>query len=324
MNILRIFHFNQLQPEVKKNISRLIACAIVIGFAIGCTLSPITGYDWYNAFLISGQDPFAAPYLSWLFLVFSPITKLPFPFAWFTGLNAILVIISLFLVEKPSPWLVLNLPLLWIFFYGQIDGWTILGAVLGLWAIKHSKPYLVGLALLALVAKPHIGIPLALYYFWKNHHIKTLVIPVSVAIISFIFYGFWPIKFIQGYLNTGVYNFFVSQQVNMSLWPWSLAVLPVILWKWKSMSMEKQVISILAVTCLILPYSPVYSLAALIFMISPCQELLFLLIPAWFGKVPAAISGTIFTISSLGYALFIKDAGFWKKKEISKELDSTD
>lgn len=91
--------------------------------------------------------------------------------------------------------------------FGNIDWLVVLGFVL-------PPP----VALFFLVAKPQVGLVMALYYAvraWQERKLIETVAPVTIALLlSFLVYGFWPAQ------ATGL----VAQGWNTSLWPYSIPV----------------------------------------------------------------------------------------------------
>lgn len=294
-----------IQPLTQRGINRLrlISLAILLGMTIGVVLLPGSGFDWYAGYALFADDPFISARPTWIYLLIEPIAHLPDSFAWFTLLNAIFLAAALLLVDLPHPLLVLTMPAFWVLFYGQIDGWVALGAVLGWRALQRSHPYLLGLSLLLLSSKPHIGLPLALFFMLRGRTWKMLVIPAAVLLVSFIPYGFWPLAFIQALIRTPV-EAYTRQTINITLWPWSLAILPILTWRWKKMSELAQSAAVLAITCLLAPYSPAYSLITLLFLTHAWPLLALLMLPAWGGWGAARWAGMAFALGALAWALF--------------------
>jgi hypothetical protein len=286
-------------------ITRFLAYALTAGITIGTILSPIAGYDWYTFYYKFAFDPLIDASPPWLYMIITPIAMLPHSFTWFTLLNGLLLLASIALLKKPNLLLVLCLPLIWILFYGQIDGWLVFSVLFGLWALERKRPFLVGVSVILLLTKPHIGFPLAVYFLFKARSLKTFVIPVVVFLISLVVYGFWPVVLIQSYINLPTEEF-TTQKVNTSLWPWSLLLLPVIFLRWKKLGEIQKFVAITAATCLVIPYSPIYSLAPLLFLTTPTPWLSLILLPAWMSKDMAALSGSIFSLASLIFYMFVR------------------
>lgn len=281
---------------------RVIASAITVGIAIGCALLPIAGNDWYTFFTEYARNPAQHPYPVWIYFVIGPLSRLPNSFAFYTALSAAMIITALALVEKPSLLLVLTLPITWILFYGQIDGWLVLGAVLGLWSLKHEKPFLLGLALVLLASKPHIGLPLALLLLVQGWNPRVLVVPALVLAVSLMVYGFWLIEYLQTFIRHSQAGY-AFQNVNTSLYPWAFALLPLIAWRWKKLDLHARAVVVLAATGLMISYCPIYSLSPLLFLTSSAPALGLLALPMWFGGRISAVSGSLFALASLLYFL---------------------
>ncbi len=286
---------------------KFTSLVILAGLVIGSNLLPITGFDWFVCWLDYVKHPATNQFPTWIYLGISPIAALPNSWHWFNVFSLIVTAGAVLAADFSFPWLMLTLPVVWIFFYGQVDNWVALGAVLGLFALKKKNPYLGGAAALLLTAKPHLGMALALFYLWKFRGWKVLVVPGAVLLISFAAFGFWPAPYVETILTQGV-DHLVRQNVNISLFPWSLAVLPLLAVTWKKLSDRQRATAIYAATCLIVPYVPVYSLIPLLFMLNlPLLGLL--LFPAWVSTQVAVVFGGLFAACVLGYTIFLEKEG---------------
>ncbi len=283
---------------------KVISLAILAGLVIGFNMLPITGYDWFVCWLDYVKHPTTNQFPGWVYLIISPISMIPDSWHWFNAFSWIVMAGAVLAADFAIPWLILTLPVVWIFYYGQVDNWVALGAVLGLFAMKKNNQYLGGAATLLLMAKPHLGAALALFYLWKFRGWKMFVLPGIVLLISFGVFGFWPVPYVENILTNGV-SHLVRAKSNISLFPWSLLVLPVLALYWKKLSFRQQVIAIYASTCLIVPYVPVYSVLPLLFMVDvPLLGLL--LFPAWYSEQVSVIFCALFAACCLVYTVFIQ------------------
>jgi hypothetical protein len=106
---------------------------------------------------------------------------------------------------------IFSYPVLFSLVYGQIDWIVFLGIFL--------KPQI---GLFLILAKPQLGIGLALYWFFTIWHKEGMVkltktfSPVFVGfLLSMLIYGFWPARY---------ENFQFGSHVNSSLWPLSIPI----------------------------------------------------------------------------------------------------
>ena len=275
---------------------RILSIALLAGVAIAARLIPGGGFDWYRGYMLYANDPFSSLRPTWIYLILEPITHLPHSLFWFTLLNTLALAGALFLVELPHPLLMLTLPVFWVLFYGQIDGWFALGAVLGWYSIKNKKPISLGLALVLLSSKPHLGFPIAIYYMIRSRNWRMFIWPAGVLLISMLVYGLWPLRLLQVFLGMN-FQEYTEQTVNISLWPWSLILLLPLIWRWHNLTPFKRSTAVLALTYLTVPYSPVYTLIGLLFLTNQWPVFSFLLLPAWGGRQAAQIAGILFTLA---------------------------
>jgi hypothetical protein len=141
----------------------------------------------------------------------------------------------------------LSLPCFWIFFAGQIEGVLALGAALSL----AANPYLVGLGLTLLSFKPQIGAFMILFVILRRRDWRIYVVPVVIYALSLLYWGWW----IPEWLHSLTFEH--RGYSNISLFPYSLLLLPLLLWAFSSYQVW------LLVGSLVPPYFAVYSLAVL-------------------------------------------------------------
>ncbi|GAB4581307.1 MAG: hypothetical protein Fur0022_40540 [Anaerolineales bacterium] len=283
----------------RRPLKPLIIAGVIIGCAIGVALYPHAGFDWYVYFSQTANRPItdaSVYYPAWIYLILRPITYLPNSFLGYTLLNAGLLIMAVYLTKTPNWSIITTLPLFWILFYGQIDAWLVFGVALAEWSLSNRHPVWMGLALLLLTSKPHVGGPLLLYYAWNVRHPKILLVPAGVLALSLLVFGFWPIIFLQRMFSVNVEQFAVQAvNVNISGWPYSLILLPALLGLWKYIPPTQKSSLILALTCITIPYCPIYSLAAM--LVFNVGWLALILFPAWFGPQYAITWGFLFALA---------------------------
>jgi hypothetical protein len=82
---------------------------------------------------------------------------------------------------------------------GQLDGYSVLGIVLGWLAVNRRKPWLLAAALIAMMIKPTVTLPVAAFFLWlawKRWPLREVIIamlpPSCVVVLTFVVFGFWP------------------------------------------------------------------------------------------------------------------------------------
>jgi hypothetical protein len=181
--------------------------------------------------LVSGSSPytigsfFNAP---WILLPLIPFALLPYRVgvaAWFVANLAIFLYICWRMAARPiaGAAFMCSLPVIVSLLFGQVDGLVLLGLFL---------PRYLGLMLL--LAKPQIGIVVALFLLveiWRESGWKQVIktfAPVTVLfLISFALFGLWPLAYNPASL--------ISTDHNTSLWPGSLMIgLPLIVYAFRT------------------------------------------------------------------------------------------
>jgi hypothetical protein len=184
------------------------------------------GIDWHEAFrpaslaLLSGVSPYtvdkfyAAP---WSLLPLLPLALLPENIGrgvLFSASIFSLVLIARHLKAKPLSVVafLLSPPVLHGLLNANIDWMAMLGFVL---------PPQIGLVFV--VVKPQVGIGLVIYWLveaWREGKSKRVIQifwpVVLVTIVSFLLFGFWPLRF------HGITDY--SGKFNASLWPTSIPI----------------------------------------------------------------------------------------------------
>lgn len=249
---------------------------VALGLVIGCALNPISGYDWVNFYYPRGHI-FAPEWVVnplWIYFVLAPIAYLPTRVGYviLSLINVSIIWLGSQLTGVNRFALLLSFPALWVLWYGQIDGFVMLGVTLGLWAVQRHKSVLLGFALLLLLVKPHIGGPLAVLYFLWARNWRVLVTFGIVLLLSMIVWRFdWPAIWVKTLLQIATpppdaTMTTAAQRTNISLYPygllsWLVVVLP--------MPRAERAISVVAATFLSMPYTATYSLIALLVLPVP-------------------------------------------------------
>lgn len=183
-----------------------VAVGIVFFSFLGSFL-PTTGfigYDWVYFFSTSEQEYGVSYYPPWIeyvgYLTWPGLLGLTF-----TGL-------ALSLYQRRASLLVMGLafftlPALWIIFLGQVEGLIVFGLT--------GLPWLAPLVTI----KPQVGY---LAFLARKRDLAVLLIWLAISVVI---WGLWPLNMLT------INNFTVLEEPHdISLWPWSLPLVVVLLW----------------------------------------------------------------------------------------------
>lgn len=277
--------------------------SIAIGFVMGFQILKIGGYEWYWWREATLSPHFMIPKVAnppYIGILIYPLALLPLRIGIFIfSLISIACLYSVHRLTGVNKWLLLiSFPALWVLFYSQLDVLTILGTAMGFWAIRQRRSILVGLAITLLAIKPQVGGALALVYLIWARDWRVLIIPISVTLLSFIRYGFWPLDWIHHLVA------FRSIRVDSHItpWPWSLMLwLPLILLH--SYYSQTQLIGAIAATnYMTAPYTQSYGILTTMAVPYPFWIYPLFSIPRLIGTPPI----TIVLIIVIYYPLLIR------------------
>lgn len=220
----------------------------------------------------------------WLAVFMVPFVSLPGRPGYIVFMLATIAIViysASMLGGKPIP-ILLSSHMMWILWWGQIEGWGILGFVLAWFAYKKKSWLLMFLAITLSSFKPQIGlVPVLLLWWWTgNERWKSLGAALALFAISIWVWGPWPVWYWQGI--TG----FVGDG-HHGLWNASLGLLalplfiPALL---LPLEKEKRILAVAATAMLVSPYMPYYSTILLFFFAIPAWAYLFGFI-SWFPNL---------------------------------------
>ncbi|OGO29452.1 MAG: hypothetical protein A2W33_06795 [Chloroflexi bacterium RBG_16_52_11] len=257
----------------KTRILEIIWWAIALGLVFGCWINAVrglSGWDWFVFFYPHAQemDPSWLWYPLWIYLILTPISYLPAQFSYviFLVINVCMIWLGSRLTGSNRFAVLISFPAFWILWYGQLDGFVLLGVALGLWALQHKKPVAVGVSILLLLAKPHIGGPLALIYFLRSMKRDTIMVIGLAFLITMVLWGWdWPLIWIRNLVTLPQADL-VIHRTNISLYPWGLLAWLVLL---IPMSQTEQAITAISATLLSIPYAPTYSILSLLVLPIP-------------------------------------------------------
>ncbi len=220
--------------------------------------------------------PYWGLFLSWI------PAQLPEPFGF--GLWIGVGIILLFLVARylNTPiWLFLiSYQFNWVVFHGQIDPYVIFGIIFGFWAVRNSKPYFLGIALMVALIKPQISLlPALILFWWSPDKKKTVLVAILIGLASLAIWPTWVFDVIQSQWST-----FLSREANIRAntslgLPLTISIPFVLLSFAIRLERKDKLVLLLATNLLVAPYSPIYSQLALLVMGLPSIFYIFGLIP---------------------------------------------
>ncbi len=263
----------KLQSLKEGNLFPVIWWVLGIGIVIGCLINfsnGISGFDWIFFYYPQAQQVSDGTLLNplWIYFIIKPIALLPLPISYliFLLLNLGMYWFGSQLTVGNRFLLLFSFPAFWMLWFGQLDGFVLFGAALGLFAWDSKKPILMGIAILFLLVKPHIGAPLAvLYFFWFPKR-DTLLTIFVVTLLSMIVWGWdWPIIWVRNILTIQE-KFYVPQTTNISLFPYGLLAWLAILIPKTPLDRVKVALS---ATLLSVPYAATYSILPLLVLPQP-------------------------------------------------------
>jgi hypothetical protein len=264
------------------------ANAIAIAISIGAWITATTvlsfkGWDWLHSFRPASLGSFqlmVIPYWG-LFLSWIPAhLPEPFGFGLWTGVGLLLVILAARYTRAPLPAVLLSYQFIWILYYGQIDGYVIFGIIMGLWAVRTSRPGWLGVALMTALIKPQYGLlPALMLFWWSPNKKKTFLVAGLIGAASLVAWPTWIFDLIQNQWVS-----FLSRQETIRSntspgFPWALSLLLVLLAFSVRLEKKQKLTVLLATSMLVSPYAPIYCQAALLVIGLPRIFYIFAFIP---------------------------------------------
>lgn len=227
---------------------------IILAFAMLGPLLDLGGWDYLQAFrhdTLSGNYGFKVwhPYpIYWLIYPFA-ILSAKLGFLLWNLTSAVCFIVAIRMWNGRYLNFALSLPLFWMFYAGQIDGFIALGLALAVLA----NPYLAGLGLVLLTIKPQVGLLPILFVIYHRRDWRLFVVPIAIFLLSLIHWGWWVPDWVASILAIEK----ADEATNITLYPYSLILLPLLWFKRSSLNVWYLVGSLVA------PYYAVYSLVSL-------------------------------------------------------------
>ena len=251
-------YFKALWQET--SFAEKIGIAIILQFAIFAPFTPSSGFDFYRTFReatltgVYGQRTWNPYPAYWLLMPFSALPP-RFGFLLWNVLAGSGFIVAIRHLNGRFLPFALSLPCFWLLFIGQFEGVVALGLALGVVA----PPLWAGLGLVLLALKPQIGLFAVLFILLRRRDVRLLIFPAVVFLLSLLYWDWWLPEWLASIIGNQATGF----TANISLWPYSLVLLPLLFFKRSSLRLW------LVVQSLIVPYFAVYSLAILYTMWLP-------------------------------------------------------
>lgn len=253
------------RPWSKNYTFVVIAIALTVWIA-HAVISP--GTDYYGAYTWIVQNPERLPQVADYPWILNPTWMAPFmaPFVSLPGRAGYLIFMAAIIAMtiygvyvfggRAIPTLI-SAQMWWVLWWGQLEGWGILGLVLGWAALVKQSWSLMFLALTLAAFKPQVGlIPVLVLWWWSGKdRWRSITAFVVLAIASVVIWGPWPVWYLQGIFKFVGDNHFLSW--NSSLGYYFIPLyLPVF---FLPLSREKKLIALTATTLVVSPYLPFYS-----------------------------------------------------------------
>ena len=203
------------------------------------------------------------PWLLWLIL---PLATWPIWLGWGLMVVATLVVMIWATRGYEKRWLVFTSPLIIGFIVdGQVELFPMLGIALG-WLAK-DRPYLLGVALVLMAAKPQACFLVAIWLLlYHRQRARALLIPVAVFCISMVVHGWdWPIRWLNGRTPLYAREVFHDSSTWRTAGYWMVPVaLLLVSWTLRLRRTRFHLGAIVAANALITPYMSSHSLVQLL------------------------------------------------------------
>ena len=215
--------FTSLEKARNYGLAAIVFLIIVV---LVYQIKPLYAYDFRTYFypasrlFIVGQNPYAVDGFynpPWLLIAMIPFALLPEQWAQAVFLSTamctfLLVCAKLRLGRLSTLAFLLSFPTIYSLLYGNLEWLVLLGLLL---------PPQIGVFLVLI--KPHVGLGIFLYWViqaWRKERtsgvFKLLWPLLTVALISMLIYGPWPLRFALAAESS------TTRGLNASAWPWLL------------------------------------------------------------------------------------------------------
>jgi hypothetical protein len=185
---------------------------------------------------------------------------------------AIVIYACYHLGGKPIP-VLLSAHIMWILWWGQIEGWGILGFLLAWIALKKRSWPVMFLALALAAFKPQVSLVpvLALWWWSGKQRWYSLAALLALFALSLWVWGPWPVWYVQGALRIAGQQRFGPWNASLGLIAAPLFIPALLL----PLERDKRIIALTATALIASPYLPYYSSILLLCFPIPLWAYLF-------------------------------------------------
>jgi hypothetical protein len=211
----------------------------------------------------------------WLNFFMAPFVTMPWPWGYITFMTLSAAMVAwgaYWFGGKPIP-LLLSAHVFWVFWWGQIEGWAVLGLVLA-WVAAHRRSWrLMTLALALAAFKPQVSLlPVAVLWWWSGPgKWKSAGVMAAVTAFTVVVWGPWPWWYWQGlggFVGDGHANI-LRASIGPVAWPLVLFALLA------PLNRTQRLLALTATVQLASPYLPYYSTLILLCFNVPWWAYLF-------------------------------------------------
>ncbi|NIS80928.1 MAG: hypothetical protein GTO14_12120 [Anaerolineales bacterium] len=226
------------------------------------------GEDYYGAYTLMVTKPGHLPQVAehpwtlnptWMVPFMAPFVSLPgrAGYVVFMAFSIAMIILGAYTFGGKAIPILLSAHMLWILWWGQLEGWGVLGLVLAWYANKKQSWFWMFLAMAIAAFKPQVSfVPvLALWWWMGKDRWKSLAALVGLFIASIIIWGPWPLWYLGGIIK------FIDSQ-HYGVWNASLGwvALPLFIPALRvPLDRQKRLIALTATSYLVIQYMPYYS-----------------------------------------------------------------
>lgn len=268
--------FENLLPPMHRHWSRrewVLTLAVAVGlWVIYAFIGP--GIDYYGAYTWMVNNPEMYPLNAQRPWTLNPTWMVPFmaPFITLPGRAGYLAFMAATLAMmifgayvfggRPIP-LLLSAQMWWVLWWGQLEGWGVLGLVLCWLAMQQPVSWgwmFLGLTMASF--KPQVSFVPALFAWWQSGRRRwaSAALLLGVALLSVLIWGPWPLWYWQG-----LQGFVGDQHAG----PWNASL------GWVALPLfvpalglplrrDQRLLALTATALLVSPYLPYYSTIVLL------------------------------------------------------------
>jgi hypothetical protein len=251
----------------------------------------------------------------WLLWPLIPLAGWPAWVGWGALVVSALILMIWLTRDYEKRWLIFISPLIIdLVLDGPVEIVPMAGIALG-W-LARDRPYLLGVALVLMSAKPQACFLVALWLLLQHRHrIRALSVPVAVFVASLVIHGWdWPIRWLSGPSALGL----ISSTHNVTPWRsiglWMIPVaLALSVWALRLPRTRRNLGALVAANALVTPFLGSYSLVhVLTFSLLPLGFGWALLgwlasftvfLRPWLGKPAVRLDFLIAAVLTVGYLL---------------------